>query len=147
MKPFRYLYLSHGDAIGHTFNLSSQLFHAFLPHPDPAGTWQRQSSAPNPASHKPHTSSSGPGAPKPAGEEGRKKKTDLREHFRQWQGSPNSIIICFQDKNWSRRKRKQQMGFLKYKLLKIKYNPVNCCLTVSSSAMLELQGVLRVEEP
>lgn len=39
------------------------------------------------------------------------------------------------------------MGFLKYKLLKIKYNPVNCCLTVSSSAMLKLQGVLRVEEP
>lgn len=38
------------------------------------------------------------------------------------------------------------MGFLKYKLLKIKYNPVNCCLTVSSSAMLKLQGVLRVEE-
>lgn len=78
MKPFRYLDLSCEDAMGHTFNLRSELFHALLPHPDPAGTRERARPAPAPASHtaptKPHTSPSGPDAPKRAGKEGRPKK-------------------------------------------------------------------------
>lgn len=82
MKLFRYLYLSHGDATGHTFNLRAEVFPAFLPLLPVQGEVKPSSSIPpNPTLHLLDQVLLNVQEKKE--DKKTKQRSDLRGHFRQ----------------------------------------------------------------